>query len=101
MLTNVGEKHMTISNSEYIQFLTECESLISTIKTYIELEDRLSSFLCVEDNDEDGNVAKLVPMSLEHFKTLRDTSRKISSYADRLYSLLSRYEHVVESLSRS
>ena len=92
---------MTISSSEYCQFLTECDSLISTIKTYIELEDRLSSFLCVEDNDEDGNVTRLVPMSLEHFRSLRDTSRKISSYADRLDSLLGRYEHVVESLSRS
>lgn len=91
---------MTVSNAEYCGFLNECECLISTIKTYIEFEDRLSSYLGVDDNDEDGNIVKLVPMSKEHFVTLKDTSRKISSYADRLNALLNKFESMINSVAR-
>lgn len=97
---NIGEYKMVVSNSDYCGFLTECDSLISTIKNYIEFADRLSSFLCVDENDENGNITKLVPMSKEHFRTLKSTSSQISSYADRLSSLLSKNERMVDQVSR-
>lgn len=97
---NIGETNMTVSSNDYCNFLNECDSLISTIKTYIEFADRLSSYLCVDENDEDGNIVRLVPMSKEHFQTLKSTANKISSYADRLSSLLSKQEQNISSLYR-
>lgn len=96
----IVECTMVVSNSDYCGFLNKCESLITTIKNYIEFADHLSSFLSVEENDEDGNITKLVPMSREHFRTLKSTSSQISSYAGRLSSLLSKNERMIDSVAR-